>query len=726
MTLSKNLTRSLLSWGSLLFLSWSFVDTPLLAATLSKSTTLPLSGTQNKTQNQAKNRLTAYQRPVLITGEVQAIDSWPILVPAANVSPVTLRYFVPEGASVKAGEVILRVDSQGDSELERLELEFVQTRERGLKEIAELEVKTVEAERALVTAQSALAKAKIDAALPKAQISALDFDKYQGELGRATSDLQVKLKASDNARDAVKRKLEDSELAVKRLQIQIAYAKVKQAQSEVRAGRDGIVIHGYDIWNGKRLDEGGSAHIGSMAGQIVGAGKLKVVAWVLEADRPFLKEGQTVALRFDAIPGSLSKGRIEHIASATEAKAIWGNGRYFKTDITLADESGLSLQQGMSVSIEVGTESANNLADDAKNQRKSDAPSNLDTASTKGNKLKVSQNTADVGAKDKHEELSIEGEVLSRLSYSIAPPNIQQVWEYTLVMLAPEGSQLKAGEMAAVFEANEVKTRLETNLSSLKEKQRTLEKLVLDHAELAKAADLAVSEAKSNAEKAQRKASLPKELVKRIEYDKLVIERDLFNQLALLSERQRDAQQRARSAEFRGLKTEIAQLQQSINGLQKGQKDLTVLAKKAGTMVHNSGFDGEKFAVGSRVFMGSMVANLADPEKLYVAAKLPEAQVSLVKLGQAVKIVAPGANAHLAAKIIALGPVFHGKSKNQPIIVRDVEIEFDALPKNLKPGTAVQVKLVNPVLAGVRPPSTSVPTSISSTPRSASTAGAYK
>jgi len=690
MTLSKKITRSLLSWGSLLFFSWYFVDTPLLATTLSKPTTLPLSDTQNKTQNQAKNRLTAYQRPVLITGEVQAIDSWPILVPAANVSPVTLRYFVPEGASVKAGEVILRVDSQGDSELERLELEFVQTRERGLKEIAELEVKTVEAERALVTAQSALAKAKIDAALPKAQISALDFDKYQGELGRATSDLQVKLKASDNARDAVKRKLEDSELAVKRLQIQIAYAKVKQAQSEVRAGRDGIVIHGYDIWNGKRLDEGGSAHIGSMAGQIVGAGKLKVVAWVLEADRPFLKEGQTVALRFDAIPGSLSKGRIEHIASATEAKAIWGNGRYFKTDITLADESGLSLQQGMSVSIEVGTESANNLADDAKNQRKSDAHGNLDTPSTKGNKLKVSQNTADVGAKDKHEELSIEGEVLSRLSYSIAPPNIQQVWEYTLVMLAPEGSQLKAGEMAAVFEANEVKTRLETNLSSLKEKQRT------------------------------------KELVKRIEYDKLVIERDLFNQLALLSERQRDAQQRARSAEFRGLKTEIAQLQQSINGLQKGQKDLTVLAKKAGTMVHNSGFDGEKFAVGSRVFMGSMVANLADPEKLYVAAKLPEAQVSLVKLGQAVKIVAPGANAHLAAKIIALGPVFHGKSKNQPIIVRDVEIEFDALPKNLKPGTAVQVKLVNPVLAGVRPPSTSVPTSISSTPRSASTAGAYK
>jgi multidrug efflux pump subunit AcrA (membrane-fusion protein) len=118
-----------------------------------------------------------YQRPVLFTGELQAVDSVPIIVPPSNVSPVTLRYFVPEGSKVKTGDVILRVDSQGNAELERLELELVQVRERGLREAADLDVKTVEAERALITARAALAKAKIDAALPKAQISALDRKK---------------------------------------------------------------------------------------------------------------------------------------------------------------------------------------------------------------------------------------------------------------------------------------------------------------------------------------------------------------------------------------------------------------------------------------------------------------------------------------------------------------------------------------------------------------------
>jgi multidrug resistance efflux pump len=247
----------------------------------------------------------------------------------------------------------------------------------------------------------------------------------------------------------------------------------------------------------------------------------------------------------------------------------------------------------------------------------------------------------------------------------------------------------------AIFEANDAKTKLDTHRSSLKEKQRSIEKTTLDHAEAAKAADLAVSEAKSNAEKALRKASLPKELVKRIDYDKLVIERDLFTQLAGLSERQREAQQRARTAELRGLKSETAQLQQTISILEKGLNGLTVIAPRAGTVVHNVGFDDEKFAVGSRVFMGAAVANLADPDKIFVAAKVPEAQVSLVKIGQLVSVTTPGSNTQIAARISGFGPVFHGKSANQPMIVRDIEIEFDSLPKNLKPGTAVQVKLAN-------------------------------
>lgn len=625
-----------------------------------------------------KSAAPAYQRTVLFNGEVQTSESFPITVPSTNMNPATMRFFLPEGSVVKKGDVVLRVESQADSDVERVELELVQTRERGVREAADLEVKRIEAERALLMAKSALAKAKIDAALPKSQISALDFDKYLAERDRATRDLEVKQQAFENAQTAIQRKLEDNGLAVKRLQIQIAFAKQQMDQSEVKAGRDGILIHGYDSFTGKRLDEGGHAMTGSSAGHIMGDGKLQVVAWVLEVDRPFLNVDQMVSVRFDAISEANSdarlQGKIKRISGAPEPRAIWGSGKYFKVEIELPEAKNLALLQGMSAQIEV-----------------ENAGATVNTAATNVSKKHV--NVPPKAAAHVPQELSFEGEVLSRQAINIMPPMIQRVWMYNLVMLVPEGSKVAQDQPVAIFEANEVKTRLETNRSVMKEKERSLEKIRLDHAEGEKASLLAVSEAKSNAEKAARKAGLPKELVKRIDYEKLVIEREQFEKLAKLAEQQKDAQSRSRTAEYRGLQSEIATLKQGVALLEKGISGLTVKAPRAGTIIHSTNYEGEKITNGSKVYMGMKVATLADPDKLYVFAKIPEAQSSLLKVGQAVAITVPGSSDVVPAKVKSFGVIYHGKSSSEPVIVRDVEIEFDQFPKQVKPGTAVQIKV---------------------------------
>lgn len=622
----------------------------------------------------AKSPAPAYQRMVLFNGEVQTSESFPITVPSTNMNPATMRFFLPEGSVVKKGDVVLRVESQADSDVERVELELVQTRERGVREAADLEVKKIEAERALLTAKTALAKAKIDAALPKSQISALDYDKYLAERDRATRDLEVKQQAFENAQTAIQRKLEDNGLAVKRLQIQIAFAKQQMDQSEVKAGRDGILIHGYDSFTGKRLDEGGHAMTGSSAGHIMGDGKLQVVAWVLEVDRPFLKVDQEVSVRFDAIADVRLQGKVKRISGAPEPRAIWGSGKYFKLEIGLPEAKNLPLLQGMSAQIEV--ENNNTSAQTV-------------TPNVSKKNVNISQKTAT----HVPQELSFEGEVLSRQAINIMPPMIQRVWMYNLVMLVPEGSKVAQDQPVAIFEANEVKTRLETNRSVMKEKERSLEKIRLDHAEAEKASTLFVSEAKSNAEKAARKAGLPKELVKRIDYEKLVIERELFEKLAKLAEQQREAQSRSRVAEYRGLQSEIATLKQGVDLLEKGIRGLTVKAPRAGTIIHSTNYEGEKITNGSKVYMGMKVATLADPEKLYVFAKIPEAQSSLLKVGQAVAITVPGSSDVVPAKVKSFGVIYHGKSSSEPVIVRDVEIEFDQFPKQVKPGTAVQIKV---------------------------------
>lgn len=604
----------------------------------------------------------ASARPVLLTGEVEALDSQTITVPPSNSSPLTLRNFVAEGTHVNAGDVVLRIETGAAADVNRLETELEQARARAEKETATLEVAAVKAEKALVTAQAALAKAKVEAALPRTQISALDYDRHQGQLGHATRDLAIKRDADASAREAVGRRREDGRLETRKLQINLAFQMAQLAQSEVRAKRDGVVVHGYSPWMGQRFEEGSSAWPGNAAGVVLGNGEMAVTAWALEADRGYLSEGQPVSLRFDALPATAATaviGKIKSITSAPEARASWGLGRYFRVKIALPEGHGLPLVAGMSVLIE---------------PRAAKAPAPAPSPAA--------------------EALTVEGEIASRGALAVSPPSIPYIWQYKLAQIAPEGTLLEAGQPIAQFESNDVTTRLMQQQGALNEKLRALDKLKLDQTEADRAGELAVAEAQSNADKADRKATMPKELIRRVDYDKLVIDRVEKNQLAKLAVTQHQAQMRARHAERAGLQAEIAQQQSQIAALVKGQAALKVVAPRRGLVVYRVGFNGEKFSAGSQVWMGLTVATLADPERLYIAASVPEALSARVRVGQAARVTVPGSNQTLGARVVALGRAFHGKSTAQPSIVRDVELQFDGSTSGLKPGAAVRAVLV--------------------------------
>lgn len=614
-------------------------------------------------------------RPVLISGEVEALDSQTIFVPPSNASPVVVRNFLAEGTPVRKGDVVLRIDSASTTNIDQLRMDRERARAKADSETATLEVAAIEAEKALVNAQAALDKAKVDAALPKQQIMALDYDRYQAALGQATRDLAIKRDNLKNARAAVARRKEDGALEVKKLQINEAFQLAQVAQSEVRATRDGVVVHGYSPFNGERMDEGSTAWPGNAAGTVLGDGHMVVTAWVLEADRPYLRDGQAVALRFDALPGVVVTGKLAEITSAPEARPRWGIGRYFRARIALPDDHGLPLVAGMSVQVEPLAPGA---AAAGVRQAKAAAPA----------------------------ALAIEGEIASRRTMPVSPPTIPHVWNYKLAFLAPEGTMVQAGQPIAVFESTEVMNQLISLQGTLKERERALDKLQLDQAEADRAGVLAQAEAQSNAEKAARKATMPKELIRRVDYDKLVIDRAEKAQLAKLAQAQYEAQRRARQAERAGLQSDAAQLRAKIATLVKGQSALTVVAPRRGLVLHRVGFNGEKFAIGSQVWIGLSVATLADPDQLGVNARVPEAQAAGVRKGQAARVIVAGTRQTLAAHVTGLGRAFHSKSAAQAVVIRDVELEFDAPAKDLKPGAAVQVELLPGVdrrVAAIRP-----------------------
>ncbi len=66
----------------------------------------------------------------------------------------------------------------------------------------------------------------------------------------------------------------------------------------------------------------------------------------------------------------------------------------------------------------------------------------------------------------------------------------------------------------------------------------------------------------------------------------------------------------------------------------------------------------------------------------------------VVHAGQQARINVPGANVAVAARVSTLGSIYHIKSRAQPVIVRDLELAFDVMPKGMKPGAAVQISLL--------------------------------
>lgn len=289
---------------------------------------------------------------VVLTGEVRAIDAQQILTPQSNSSPVVIRYYVPEGERVKKGDVVLRIDpGQSASRIPDLEAEIEQTLAKNAKDVAELQVKAVQAETELVDAEAELATAKLDARIPRELISALDYDRYQGDLDRTTREAALKRKQLDTARAAVQRATSDGQLQVRKLELERDYHTAMVRTSEVKADRDGVVVHGFNNnWIGGRIDEGSSTMPGSKAGEVVSSGRMNVRAWALEPDRRDLKVGQPVELSFDALPGKRVPGRIEFISGAPERRPEWGEGRYFTVDVTL-DSGSLALMPGMSVRV---------------------------------------------------------------------------------------------------------------------------------------------------------------------------------------------------------------------------------------------------------------------------------------------------------------------------------------------------------------------------------------
>ena len=299
--------------------------------------------------------------------------------------------------------------------------------------------------------------------------------------------------------------------------------------------------------------------------------------------------------------------------------------------------------------------------------------------------------------------LRLDGEVYASQTDSLMPPAIDDLWQFNVTQLAADGAPVKQGEPVLGFDSGELSKRLVEKQSLLKEKQTQLQKLLLELAERERNERLATAEALSQQEKAQRKTAQPPELVPGVQYRKLLVDRRKAEQRLALLQRREVLAAGQRRQERRLLDSEVAQLQGEVSEIQRSLAALTILAPRAGLMMHKSSWSGEKFDLGSQVWRGQAVAEIPDTSTLGVRAELPERDLLRVAVGAPARVVIEGgAGTALRGNVSQVGRTVRSKSRVQPIPILDVEITLTDRDAKLKPGQPVSVEVTVPARGGTR------------------------
>lgn len=289
----------------------------------------------------------------------------------------------------------------------------------------------------------------------------------------------------------------------------------------------------------------------------------------------------------------------------------------------------------------------------------------------------------------------IEGEIIAGRSVAVSPPAVQDVFQFNIAEIAPEGSTVKAGDVVVRFALGDLSRQLLESQNKLAEQTREREQLLLALEDRERKEALATAEARADLDKASRKASQSQQgVIRAIEYRKLVVERERTERRLALQIRREKLARRLRLAELQLVETEISRLQSEVDRLTASISGLSVKTPIAGMMLYRTDFGGAKFAVGSQVWMGVAVAEISDTASLAVRAELPERELRRISVGDAARVqFDTAAVTALQARLVRLGRVVHSKSRVQPIPVMDLYLEFERKAVDIRPGQPVRVEL---------------------------------
>lgn len=281
---------------------------------------------------------------VFLTGELRATHSEMLTAPPIGGGALQITHLLHTGTVVKKGDLVMEFDpSEQRFKLDQNRSELLQ---------AEQEITKAKADAAVVAAQDkvALLKARFDVRRAELDVqknelvSAIDARKNDLALEQAKrvlAELDQDIK-SRNASNQASISLAEEKHNKARLAMDQAQSNIEKMR--VTAPMDGLVAleknegaAGGFFFSGMSLPEyheGDQVEAGRTVGQILDDKEMELSAKVGELERNNIKEGQSVNVQLDALPGTSFHGIVKTVGGAN-SRRFWEDDSSSKFEVSI-------------------------------------------------------------------------------------------------------------------------------------------------------------------------------------------------------------------------------------------------------------------------------------------------------------------------------------------------------------------------------------------------------
>jgi HlyD family secretion protein len=285
-------------------------------------------------------------------------------------------------------------------------------------------------------------------------------------------------------------------------------------------------------------------------------------------------------------------------------------------------------------------------------------------------------------------DVDVSGTLKAVDSVAIGPPAIPGVWTYKIAMMAPEGEEIAQGQPLLAFDTSELERRLESKQS---ERDSAAEQLAMKRSAADVAgqdARLAQAEAEAARRKAELKAEAPPDLTAVIELEKARLDLELATSKVAYLGRKGESRRRSEAAELERWRSQRDRAEERVAEITAAIAQLTVTAPRAGTVIYETSWQGEKKKVGDAAWRGEQVLQVASLAQMEAQGEVDEVDASRVAVGQPVSLrLDSQADVELRGSIREISRTVQRQSPDNPLKVVRLEIALEPREgARLRPG----------------------------------------